>query len=217
VAVLVVGALLLLRGGGDDSPSTTPSSVIPPAHHTKKGSSGPSKTTSSASSGAPTGRPSEVARLATASAPAHAPAGVDFSGQTVTYVAPNMVDGIVDTCWRTVGDASGMVLTFQLDKPTTLTRVGLINGYAKIATSGGRTYDWYRGDRRVLGVTWMFDDGSSVDQQFAQTPTMQSRRIPPVTTSTVRVRITSVSAPGHGPAARNDTAISEVSLVGRTS
>ena len=79
------------------------------------------------------------------------------------------------------------------------------------------TYDWYRGDRRVLAVEWVFDDGSTVSQQLAQTRAMQTHRVPPVTTSTVQIRITSVSRPGHGPAARNDTAISEVSLVGTAS
>ena len=38
-----------------------------------------------------------------------------------------------------------------------------------------------------------------------------------MTTSTVQVRITAVTAPGHGPATRDDTAISEVSLVGSAS
>jgi hypothetical protein len=128
-----------------------------------------------------------------------------------------MVDGIVETCWRTPGDATGMTLTFRLDQPTRITRVGLINGYAKTAVAGGRQYDWYRGDRRVLSVQWVFDDGSTVSQDFAQTQEMQSRRVPPVTTSTVQVRITAVSPPGHGPAARNDTAVSEVSLVGSAS
>ena len=45
---------------------------------------------------------------------------------------------------------------------------------------------------------------------------MQQIPIKPVTTSTVRLRITSVSPPGKGRAARNDTAISEVLLLGRT-
>ena len=109
-----------------------------------------------------------------------------------------------------------MVLTFRLDQPTRITRLGLVNGYAKTAVAGGRTYDWYRGDRRVLAVEWVFDDGTTVNQQFAQVRAMQTQRVPPVTTSTVQIRITAVSRPGRGPAARNDTAISEVFLQGRT-
>ena len=45
---------------------------------------------------------------------------------------------------------------------------------------------------------------------------MQSRVITPVTTRRSQVRITAVSPPGKGRAARNDTAISEVSLRRRT-
>jgi hypothetical protein len=220
VVVLVLGAFLLLSGGGDDSPSDASSPLIPEPHHSRStppSSSATSSSSASAPAPTPTGSPTDVAGLAAASAPAHAPAGVDFAGRTVTYVAPNMVDGIVETCWRTPGDATGMVLTFRLDQPTQITKVGLINGYAKTAVAGGRRYDWYRGDRRVLAVEWVFDDGSTVSQDFAQIPAIQTRSVPPVTTSTVQIRITSVSPPGRGPAARNDTAISEVSLVGRAS
>ena len=127
-----------------------------------------------------------------------APAGVDFSGQPVTFVAPNMVDGVAETCWRTPGDATGMVLTFRLERPTTITKVGLINGYAKTAFSGGRRYDWYQGDRRVLSVDWIFDDGTTVSQHVQADPgAMQSRNDRAgMKTSTVQVRITAVTPPG---------------------
>ncbi len=220
VLVLVLGAFLLLNGGGgDDQPTAASTPLIPkPQHTTTPASSAPtSSAPSTPASSAPAGSSAEVAGLAQASAPAHAPAGIDFSGQPVTFVAPNMVDGVVETCWRTPGDATGMVLTFRLDRATTLSQVGLINGYAKTAVSNGRTYDWYQGDRRVLSVDWTFDDGTTVSQTLSETRDMQTKTISPVTTSTVQVRITSVSEPGRGPAARNDTAISEVSLVGTTS
>jgi hypothetical protein len=45
---------------------------------------------------------------------------------------------------------------------------------------------------------------------------LQQRVIRPVATSVVRLRITAVSPPGKGRAARNETAISEVFLQGRT-
>jgi len=220
VLVLVLGAFLLLSGGGsgDDTASTSPTTLIPPAKHTTAPPT--TKAATASPSSTPTSTPTDVAnvaRTARASAPAHAPAGVDFSGQPVTFVAPNMVHGVVTTCWRTPGDATGMVLTFRLERPTTLTQVGLINGYAKTAFSGGRRYDWYHGDRRILSADWIFDDGSTVSQDFGDSLGMQGITVPPVTTSTVRVRITSVSAPGTGPASRNDTAVSEVGLVGATS
>jgi hypothetical protein len=127
-----------------------------------------------------------------------------------------MVDGLNDTCWRTPGDATGTVLTFRLDQPTRISRVGLVNGYSKIAYSGGRSYDWYRGNRRVLAVQWLFDDGSSVTQRLHFNRAMQQIPVKPVTTRVVRLRITAVSGPGKGRAARNDTAISEVLLLGTT-
>jgi len=225
LVVLLLGGYLLFRGGGggDDGATSTPP-IVPKT----SGSPSPSEssepssesTDSSPSATSPsvqvTGPPTNVAGFAQASAPNHAPSGVDFAGRPVTYVAPNMVDGRNDTCWRTVGDATGMVLTFRLDQPTKLTRVGLVNGYSKIAYSNGRAFDWYLGNRRVLSVDWIFDDGTTVPQQLGTNRAMQQRAIKPVTTTIVRLRIAAVSPPGKGRAARNDTAISEVFLQGRT-
>lgn len=224
-SVLVIGGFLLLHGAGGGGTTSTPP-IISPAHTsgspqssaaTSGSSSSLSSPPSSSSSSSPVkGPPTNVAGFAQASAPRHAPAAVDFGGRPVTYVAANMVDGRNDTCWRVTGDATGTVLTFRLDQPTRLTRVGLVNGYSKIAYSGRRPFDWYRGNRRVLSVQWLFDDGSSVSQRFGFDRAMQQIAIKPVTTSVVRLQITSVSPPGRGRAARDDTAISEVLLLGRT-
>ncbi len=219
VVVLVLGGYLLLHGaggGGGDHASATPP-IVPPTRHRSSTTVSPSPSPSVSSSAASvTGPPTNVAGFAEATAPRHAPGGVDFAGRPVTYVAPNMVDGRNDTCWRTPGDATGTVLTFRLDQPTRLSRVGLVNGYAKIAYSHGRPFDWYLGNRRVRAVEWVFDDGTTVPQRLGNSRAVQQRTIAPVTTSVVRLRITSVSPPGHGRAARNDTAISEVFLLGRT-
>jgi len=219
VVVVLLGGYLLLRGSGggaDQGSSAQP--ILPTSNAPSPSGSGSASASASPSSPSPTvaGPPADVAGLSHASAPRHAPAGVDFAGRPVSYVAANLVDGRNDTCWRTPGDATGTVLTFRLDQPTRLTRVGLVNGYAKIAYSAGRSYDWYRGNRRVLAVDWIFGDGSSVSQRFGSSRTMQQEAIKPVTTSVVKVRITAVSKPGKGRAARNDTAISEVLLLGRT-
>ena len=221
VVVLVLGGFLLLKGSGGDDPASATPPIVPKTRQTASPST--STTTSpspspskSSSSPAVVGPPANVAGFAQASAPAHAPSGVDFAGRPVTYVAPNMVDGRNDTCWRTPGDATGMELTFRLDQPTRLTRVGLVNGYSKIAYANGRPFDWYLGNRRVLAVEWVFDDGTTVPQQLGTNRAMQQRAIKPVTTTVVRLRIAAVSPPGKGRAARNDTAISEVFLQGRT-
>jgi hypothetical protein len=219
VVVVLLGGFLLFHGGGGGGEHASSAPLFVP--HSPRASGRSSSPSSSAPSTPPptvqvTGPPTDVAGFAVASAPRHAPAGVDFGGRTVTYDAANLVDGRNDTCWRTPGDATGTVLTFRLDQPTRLVRVGLVNGYAKIAYAGGRAYDWYEGNRRVRSVQWLFDDGSSVTQRLGNSRAMQQIAIRPVTTSSVRLRITSVSAPGKGRAARNDTAISEVLLLGRT-
>ena len=218
VLALVLGGFLLFHSGGGADSAQPAQPIVPKEHRSASTPSSPDPSPSEASSSPlqVKGPPTNVAGFARASAPAHAPAGVDFAGQPVTYVAPNMVDGRNDTTWRTPGDATGMVLTFTLDQPTRLTRVGLVNGYSKIAYSRGRPYDWYHGNRRVLGVQWIFDDGSSVTQALGDSRTPQQVAIKPTTTSTVKLKITSVSRPGTGRAARNDTAISEVLLLGRT-
>jgi hypothetical protein len=217
LVVLLLGGFLLLHGssGNDTATDSTPP-LVPKAKPTRSPASTPVASSSPSASNAPTagGPATNVAGLASVTAPAHAPGGVDFAGNPVTYVAPNVVDGINDTCWREVGDGTGTTLTFRLDRPTRLTRVGLINGYAKIAYDQGRRFDWYLGNRRVLGVDWIFDDGSRVTQDLGTSRTMQQTAIKPVTTSVVRLQITAVSPPGKGRAARDDTAISEVVLIG---
>lgn len=220
LTALLVGGWLLLHGspaGGTNGQSS--SRAAHRTHHSGSTSAQQSPSTGEATgpTNSPTaaGTTTEVAGLARASAPTHAPSGVDVGGQPVTFVASNLIDGSVTTCWRTAGDATGTVLTIRLDQPTTLSGVGLVNGYAKIARAAGHRFDWYTGNRRVLSVDWVFDDGSQVSQQFQSSRRMQQMKINPVTTSTVRIQITSVSAPGRGRAARNDTAVSEVSLLGR--
>jgi len=220
LVVLLLGGFLLLHGsgggGGTASESTPP--LVPKPQPTTAPTTPTAESSSPSTSTSPTagGPATNVAGLSQATAPTHAPGGVDFAGRPVSYVAPNTVDGVTDTCWRTVGDATGTVLTFRLDRTTRLTRVGLINGYAKIAYDKGHRFDWYLGNRRVLGVDWEFDDGTVVSQTFTDSRTMQQTPIKPVTTDTVRLRITAVSPPGKGRAARDDTAISEVLLIGNT-
>lgn len=161
--------------------------------------------------GSPRGHAVEVAGTASVSAPATDRPGVDTAGNTTSYAAANTVDGDPATTWRMAGDGTGTVLTFRLPHRTTLTEVGLVNGYAKTAQQGGTALDWYAGNRRVLAVRWHFDDGTTRDQRLDETRDMQ--RIPvQETTRTVRLEIVEVSAPGTGKAARDTTPISEVSL-----
>ena len=158
---------------------------------------------------------SDVAGRASVKAPKTAPPNQDVNGDQVSYDASNMLDGVPETTWRAPGDARGMVLTFKLRQPTELHQVGLINGYAKTSTDDkGRTFDWYLGNRRVEEVLWVFDDGTKVRQELTEGRKVQTLDIDAVITTKVRLRLVKVSAPGNGTAARDFTAISEVSLVG---
>ncbi len=158
---------------------------------------------------------SDVAGRASAQAPVTAPPNQDVDGDQVSYDASNMLDGVPDTAWRAPGDATGMALTFTLREPTELSRVGLVNGYAKTSSDDkGRTFDWYLGNRRVNAVVWVFDDGSKVRQQLKEDRGMQTIDVGPFTTSRVVLRLVRVSKPGLGQAARDFTAVSELLLFG---
>lgn len=197
--VAVLGGWMLLGGSSSQPPADA---------HGGRGSAG-----AGGSGGA--GGPSDVAREATAQVPATAPPNQDLDGNMVRYEARNMLDGVPTTCWRMAGDGTGDEITFDLARPTTLTTVGLINGYAKTAVDArGHELDWYHGNRRVLSVEWTFDDGTTVTQDLTDTTRMQTVKVDHVTTQHVRLRLVSVSAPGRGPAARDYTPISDVTLQG---
>ena len=125
------------------------------------------------------GKALDLARGAAFEVPGTAPPTTDFDGNLVAYEASQMGDGNPATAWRTAGDATGETVTVTLTEPGVVTRVGLVNGYAKQVAG----VDWYPNNRRVLSVTWGFDDGSSIDQTFVEQPAMQRLKVPPVQTS----------------------------------
>lgn len=221
VALLLVAGLgaWLLFGSDDSEPDlvasdsrSTPSEAPPPD---KPAQSKKPKKQKKPTSPRPTAKPADVASQATAVVPTTAAPGTDFDGNVVRYDARNMLDGVPATCWRMPGDGSGETITIDLARKTEVTSVGLINGYAKTATdASGSPLDWYTGNRRILSVEWAFDDGSVVSQQLTETRRLQRVDIEPVTTSTVQLRLVTVTTPGEGPSRRDYTAISELALVG---
>ena len=211
--VAVIGGLLLFAGGDDEraaDPAPGDNSAQNDSAPPPSDQSSPSEPSGPTDPTPPPGEAQDVARFATPSAPVTAKPNLDTQGNLVRYAATNMVDGVAQTCWRMPGDGTGVELTFTLAGPTELTEVGLINGYAKRAGK----FDWYAGNRRILSVEWVFDDGTVVPQSLSESRNLQTLEIDPVTTSTVVLRLVSVSAPGQGPSARNFTPISEVSLYG---
>ena len=202
VLVLLLGAVLTSCLGDDE-----------PAPEAREHRDGPTARPEPAATTRPA-RPSDVARFARVSAPTAAAPTTDLDGDLVSYEARQMTDGVPQTCWRMPGDATGEVIEFRLREPTTLTRVGLVNGYAKVVADGLDRVDWYPQNRRITVVQWVFDDGTIVSQDLALEPRMQVLRIDPVTTRTVRLRIVSVTEPAAGPLGRDYTPISDVALVG---
>jgi hypothetical protein len=205
----LIGGMLLVSGGGDDE-AGDPSPANGTANETGPTSQSPQS--SPTETPPPANGPQELAPFAAASAPKTAKPNLDTRGNQVRYDAANMLDGVPQTCWRMPGDGTGQELTFTLPGRIEVSEVGLVNGYAK---SAGRL-DWYAGNRRILAVEWIFDDGTVVAQSLTETRDTQSIQIDPVTTSSVVLRLVSVSKPGNGPSARNYTPISEVSLVGES-
>ena len=200
--VLVLVVVLASCLGGDDDPPESAGTRSDPA------------TGAGPASGGESVRPSDVARTARVDAPAAAPATTDLDGSTVGFSAEQMVDGEPATSWRVAGDATGTTITFTLPRPTTLTSVGLVNGYARRVSNGSSQVDWYPLNRRITRVLWVFDDGSTVGHDLGEVRRLQRLRIDPVTTRTVQLRIASVTPPGSGPLGRDYTAISEVLLSG---
>lgn len=157
------------------------------------------------------GKARDLTRGATFEVPGTAPPTTDFDGNLVAYEASQMGDRNPATAWRTAGDATSQAVTVTLNQPGVVNRVGLVNGYAKQVAG----VDWYPNNRRILAVTWGFDDGSTIQQTFAERPDMQWLKVPPVETETVTVTIDAVTPPGSGNLGRDYTAISEVGVTGR--
>ncbi len=222
VALALVAGLggWLLISSDDPGPALSASD---PAPTTDRGEQSPdpepTPTPEETTSAPPDASPvvaSELARFASVTAPPAAPPGQDNSGNTVRYVPAHLVDGVPETTWRTPGDATGETLVFRFDTPVVLREVGLVNGYAKVGQDAKGVLDWYHGNRRVLAVEWVLDDGTTIDQQLGDTTVMQAVPVRKVRTQTVRLRLMTVSTPGPGRASRDFTAISEVRLFGVT-
>lgn len=149
-----------------------------------------------------------------ASVEAQAPDGVDDAGNTTSYGATNLVDGDPETAWRVLGDGSGQSITVTWSGTSTITSVGLINGYAKTDPSSGVRR--YGQGRTINQVTWTFDDGTELTQTLsASDESVQWLVLPtPVSSSsTVTLHVDATNEPGD--ADFDYTAISEIQVEGQ--
>jgi uncharacterized RDD family membrane protein YckC len=159
--------------------------------------------------------PSQSAQVAvSAQVPAQSADGVDKAGNPTTYGPENMLDGDPATAWRMDGDGSGSELYFDLGGSRTLTAIRIINGYAKTDPASGENR--YLQERRTTAVTWIFGDGTQVQQSYTNTRRFQRLELPshPVT-SHVTMRIDATSGPGEFDPNYDFTALSEVDIEGQ--
>jgi hypothetical protein len=122
-----------------------------------------------------------------------------------------MFDAKPNTAWRCNGNGIGQVIIFTLPDKTTINKVGLVNGYAKVdPASGAKRYGEYR---RITEVTWSFANGSTFEQSLQDGVTkLQKLGIPPQPGDTVTLTINASSTPGSTARGRNAVLISEVTF-----
>lgn len=131
----------------------------------------------------------------------------DSCGQPVNYAAGNIVDGSLATAWRVAGPGTGATVRFTLPGKVRLTEIGLVPGYAKVDLCSN--FDRFTQMRRIVSVTWRFDDEVTLPQTFKDRPELQTMPVD-VVTSTVTLEIRQTT----GDPQLDATAVSEVRFVG---
>ena len=118
----------------------------------------------------------------------------DACGQQVTYQPENAFDGDPITAWRPPeSQAAGHFLDVEFANDVTVTRVGLVPGYAKRDPCSGR--DYFITNRRILTAEWRFDNGETVLQTFRiDNASLQFIDLPAVRSRHVKVTIREVTS-----------------------
>jgi serine/threonine-protein kinase len=136
-----------------------------------------------------------------------APSSTDAAGNPVTYVPTNVIDGNVQTAWRTPGNGHGQSVTLIFDNPINVVRIGLIPGYAKTDPQTGANR--FLQDRIINAVAYEIPGFPDTTQTFRPLPVPQFVRLS-ATTSRITVKILSTTASGG----LDYTAISEIYVFG---
>lgn len=221
VFVAVLGAWLVVRDPGTEPTATDPAvtesegpgdAEEPAAEESP--TEDPSPSEEPPTSEEPPADPVDLTGSATPQVPETAPPSRDVDGTPVTFDAANMMDGDPATAWRMTGDGTGAMLTFTFPEAVTVSRVGVVNGWAKTTVGdGGAEYDWYHGNRRLLRAEWVVGD-QVFPQDLADSTAMQTLDIEPTETTTIGLRLIEISPPGTGSTGRDFTALSDVSFLG---
>jgi serine/threonine protein kinase len=136
-----------------------------------------------------------------------APSSTDAAGNPVTYVPANVIDGNVQTAWRTPGDGHGQWVTLIFDNPIDVVRIGLIPGYAKTDPLTGANR--FLQDRIIKAVAYQIPGLPNTPQTFQPVPVPQFVQLR-ATTSQITVKILATTAAGG----LDYTAISEIYVYG---
>jgi serine/threonine-protein kinase len=136
-----------------------------------------------------------------------APFSSDAAGNPVTYEPANVIDGNVQTAWRTPGDGHDESITLIFDNPINVVRIGLIPGYAKTDPESGANR--FLQDRIIEAVAYQIPGLPNTTKRFRPLPVPQFVRLH-VTTSRITVKILDTTASGG----LDYTAISEIYVFG---
>jgi serine/threonine protein kinase len=136
-----------------------------------------------------------------------APASHDAAGNVVTYQPSNVIDGDVQTAWRTPGDGRGESVTLLFDNPVDVVRIGLIPGYAKTDPQTGANR--FLQDRIIEEVRYVIPGIPPITRTFRPVPVPQFADVD-ATTSRIKVVVVATSEPGG----LDYTAISEIYVYG---
>jgi hypothetical protein len=158
-AIVAVASLIVIGGGtvawraiadnDDPQPDRTAATDATPR-------STPTSPTSPTPSAAPSSEPPEdPVQFAGQLEPDRASASSQLppstiSGTRVSYGPGQAIDGSKETAWCTSGDGAGEHLILQFDVPVTVTKIGVLPGYAKIDPSTGE--DRYTENRRIISA-----------------------------------------------------------------
>jgi hypothetical protein len=220
VIIAIIAGVLIAKSGDDSSNSSALASSHSSTTEQVRSSvtefeptTEPEETTSTSSF--PTGPPVAVTPLSVSASSTDAD-GTDecTPPNPVSFQPANLFDGDPSTAWRVDGNGVNTSIDVTLDGPTRLTSIGLIPGYAKHDPCSGA--DRFPQSYRIASVSYAFDDGTTVSQSFADSPTMQTTPVD-TTTSHVVVTITGTTQPAYpvgDPSRREKTPISEIAITG---
>ena len=119
----------------------------------------------------------------------------------------NVIDGDVETAWRTAGDGHDVTVTLIFDNPIDVVRIGLIPGYAKTDPQTGANR--FLQDRIIKAVVYQVPGLPNTPQTFEPLPVPQFVPLR-ATTSQITVKILATTAAGG----LYYTAISEIYVYG---